>query len=83
MKLGETRQVELSDGSTATIKLLDVESKRDSVLKMITESLAMVEVNGETATLMSGNYRLPASVGGVQIDCPVTGDYPGKNVREF
>ena len=34
-----------------------------------------VEVNGRTTTLVSANYRLPVTVGGVQIDCPVTRGY--------
>lgn len=81
--IGEVCEVKLSDGTTANVRLLEVKSKRDSVLNMITESRVKVEVNGETATLVSGNYRLPVTVGGVQIDCPVTGDYPGEKVREF
>ncbi|MBN1396091.1 MAG: PKD domain-containing protein [Pirellulales bacterium] len=83
LKLGEARKVELPDGTTAEVRLLDVKSDRDSVLNMINDSRATVEVNGETIVLHSGNYRLPAAVGGVQIDCPVTGDYPGEKVREF
>ncbi len=77
IKFGETRQVELCDGSTATVKLLEVESHRDSVLGMIDRSTVAVEVNGEKAALVGGNYRLPIEVGGVRIDCPVTGDYRG------
>ncbi len=83
LHLGQRRQVELCDGSTAAVELLEVKSTRDSVLGMIRESRVKVRVNGETATLVSGNYRLPVEVGGVQIDCPVTGDYPGEKVREY
>lgn len=79
LKLNESRQVELSDGTTATVKLLGVESHRDSVKGMIDRSTVTVEVNGEKAVLVSGNYRLPVAVGGVQIDCPVTGDYRGND----
>jgi murein DD-endopeptidase MepM/ murein hydrolase activator NlpD len=32
----------------------------------------MIEVNGKAAELVSGNYRLPQTVGGVQVDCPAT-----------
>ena len=34
-----------------------------------------VEVDGEKVTLVSANYRLPVTVAGVQIDCPVTKGY--------
>jgi hypothetical protein len=34
-----------------------------------------VEVNGAEAWLTSANYNLPQSVGGVQIDCPITRGY--------
>src|SRR5262249_11118936 len=32
-------------------------------------------VGGRKVTLVSGNYRLPVTVAGVQIDCPVTKGY--------
>jgi murein DD-endopeptidase MepM/ murein hydrolase activator NlpD len=37
-----------------------------------------VEVAGAKVTLVSGNYRLPVQIAGVQIDCPVTKGY-GQN----
>ena len=83
LKLGEKQEVALADGSKATLRLLAVTSRRETVLGMICRSSATLEVNGETVTLDSGNYRLPVTAGGVQIDCPVTGDYPGEKVREF
>ena len=41
----------------------------------IRQARVKVEVNGQTTTLVSANYRLPITVGGVQIDCPVTRGY--------
>src|SRR5206468_8172761 len=37
--------------------------------------MVKVEVNSAAVTLSSGNYQLPVSAGGVQVDCPVTGGY--------
>lgn len=75
MDIGETRQVELHDGSTAEVELLGVEPITDSVLDAVREVNVTVRINGEKKTIHSGNYYLPVTVGGVQIDCPVTQDY--------
>ena len=75
MDIGETRQVELHDGSTAEVELRAVEAVTDPVLDAVRDVLATVRVNGEEKVIHSGNYRLPVTVGGVQIDCPVTLDY--------
>src|SRR5262249_34004087 len=40
-----------------------------------------VEVAGQKVTLVSANYRLPVTVAGVQIDCPVTKGYRQDNAR--
>ena len=72
---GESQVVELADGTRAQVKLLDVEEDRDSVRSAIRQARVKVEVNGRTTTLVCANYRLPVTVGGVQIDCPVTRGY--------
>src|SRR5262249_5272513 len=72
---GETELVELADGTSARVKLLDVEEERDGVRSAIRQARVRVEVNGQATTLVSANYRLPIAVGGVQIDCPVTRGY--------
>lgn len=82
LDLGETQEVELSDGSTARVKLVQVEEERDQLRGAIRSARAQVEVNGASATLTSANYRLPVTVGGVQIDCPVTRGYASQKTRE-
>ena len=72
---GESQLVELADGTRARVKLLEVEEERDGVRSAIRQARVRVEVNGQTTTLVSANYRLPIAVGGVQIDCPVTRGY--------
>ena len=57
------------------MKLLGVEETRDGLRAAIREARVTVEVNGQPATLVSATYRLPLTVAGVQIDCPVTKGY--------
>ncbi|MGD0091625.1 MAG: PKD domain-containing protein [Planctomycetota bacterium] len=75
LDLGETQETELADGSKARVKLLDLRETRDSVCKSLREVRVTVAVNGTPVTLSSANYRLPLTVGGVQIDCSVTRGY--------
>src|SRR5262245_36594637 len=69
---GESVRVELSDGSQAAVKLLDVEEVRDTLRSAIREAKVKLEINGQPATLHAAMYHLPRTVAGVQIDCPVT-----------
>jgi murein DD-endopeptidase MepM/ murein hydrolase activator NlpD len=72
---GESREVQLADGSKAQLKLLEVQEDRDQPRSAIRQARVKVEVNHQTTTLVSANYRLPVTFGGVQIDCPVTRGY--------
>ena len=81
LNLGETQDVELANGATARVKLLALDEKRDPLRDAIREAQVQVEINGATATLTSANYNLPVSVGGVQVDCPVTRGY-NANTKE-
>jgi murein DD-endopeptidase MepM/ murein hydrolase activator NlpD len=69
---GESVEVRLPNGSKASVKLLDVKETRDSLRDALRRADVTVEINGRTTTLTSGNYRLPVTVGGVQVDCPAT-----------
>src|SRR5690348_4535973 len=69
---GESQDVRLPDGARAKVKLLDVEEARDSLRSALRLARVKVEINGGTTTLTSGNYQLPVTVAGVQIDCPAT-----------
>src|SRR5262245_29918790 len=75
LKIGESAEVSLDKGKTTTVKLIDVQEKSDSMSGAGREARAVVQVNGETAFLTSANYNLPKTVGGVQIDCPITRGY--------
>lgn len=75
LNVGESEQVELSGGSTATVKLLDLVETRDPLRFAVRRARVTVEVNGERVVLTSATYHLPVTVGNVQIDCPITKGY--------
>ncbi len=75
LDVGETQKVTLADGSTADVKLRGIEEICDPIRVAIRRANVTIEVNGKEATIVSGTYRLPMELGGVQVDCPITGGY--------
>jgi murein DD-endopeptidase MepM/ murein hydrolase activator NlpD len=75
LDVGQTSQVTLHDGTKATVTLLELTEKRDSVRNAVRKAEVKVKVNGQTVSLVSSTYHLPTDAGGVQIDCPVTKGY--------
>jgi murein DD-endopeptidase MepM/ murein hydrolase activator NlpD len=78
LAIGETQELTLTDGTPVRVKLLDLQETLDGVNQAVRRAQVRVEVNGQAATLTSGTYRLPRSVAGVQIDCPITKGYLAK-----
>jgi murein DD-endopeptidase MepM/ murein hydrolase activator NlpD len=72
--VGEAQEVELG-GKKIAVKLLDLRETHDELRKAVRVAEVTVTVGGEKVSLVSGNYRLPATVGAVHIDCPVTKGY--------
>jgi hypothetical protein len=75
LDVGATERVQVADGKSATVKLLSTSETRDRVRSAIRDARVDVEINGASATLSCGNYRLPVAVGGAQVDCEVTKAY--------
>jgi murein DD-endopeptidase MepM/ murein hydrolase activator NlpD len=75
LNLGESADVTLADGKTVRVKLLDLQETRDPIRDALRLATVQVEVDGVPRTLESANYRLPQTVGAVQIDCPITKGY--------
>lgn len=69
---GEYKTATLSDGNLVRLLVKEVQETRDSVRSALRVATVVVEVNGQPITLISGNYQLPRSIAGVQIDCPAT-----------
>jgi hypothetical protein len=75
LDVGATERVQVSDGKSAAVKLLSTSETHDRVRSAIRDARVDVEINGASATLSCGNYRLPVAVGGVQVDCEITNAY--------
>jgi murein DD-endopeptidase MepM/ murein hydrolase activator NlpD len=76
---GEARDVELANGKTVNVRLLDLHETRDDLRHAVRKAEVTVAVGGARVTLVSANYRLPVTVAGVQLDCPVTRGYLQNN----
>ncbi len=81
LDLEQTREVVLADGTKATVTLLELTEKRDSVRNAVRKAEVKVKVNGKVVQLVSSTYHLPKTVGKVQIDCPVTRGYLQKSSK--
>jgi murein DD-endopeptidase MepM/ murein hydrolase activator NlpD len=57
------------------LKLLNLREHRDDVNDAVRQAEVEVEVDGAVTNLISGTYHLPAALGKVQIDCPITKGY--------
>lgn len=75
VNLGESQEVTLANGKKSLVKLLELNEERDSLRGAVRRAAVRVQVEGQEVTLVSANYRLPVTVGGVQIDCAVTRGY--------
>jgi murein DD-endopeptidase MepM/ murein hydrolase activator NlpD len=69
---GRPVEVKLHNGASARVELLERTEISDNVRGAVRNSRVRVKVNGSEIQLDCGNYRLPVTVAGVQIDCAVT-----------
>src|SRR5262249_55573154 len=79
LNVGETQVVELADHKKVRVRLLDLREARDELRNAVRRAEVRVQVADQEVTLVSANYRLPVTVAGVQIDCPVTKGYQQDN----
>ncbi len=75
LDVGQTQPATLHDGSAVTVTLVSLSEQRDPIRQAVRRAQVEVKVNGQAVTLVSSTYHLPTTVGGVQIDCPVTRGY--------
>lgn len=83
LDVGATEQVVLSDGKSATVKLLSTSETRDLVRSAVRDARVELEIDGARAILSCGNYRLPVPVAGVQVDCEITKAYYANANHDF
>jgi hypothetical protein len=79
LNIGETVDLELADKSRAIVKVVDYTVTRDRLRDAVRGVDVQVLVNGLPVTLGCGNYHLPVSIGGVQIDCPMAKPISGNS----
>jgi murein DD-endopeptidase MepM/ murein hydrolase activator NlpD len=80
LEVGQTADVMLSNGETVRVKLVKVDERRGELRDAVRESVALVELDGEQVAVPSSTYHLPKTIGKVQIDCPVTKGYGGRDI---
>lgn len=81
LDLGEQVTVTLCDGSTAQVKLVALDERRDALRDAVRQAVVTVTVNGRRAKLVAATYHLPETVGGVQIDCAITRGYRSNSTK--
>lgn len=74
VNVGDTTTVTLPSGTELSVKVRRVDVRRDAFRDAVREAKVTVEIDGAAVELVSGNYRLPVTVGVAQVDCPVTKD---------
>ena len=75
LDVGQSARVQLSNGKSVTVKLVDLAEHRCEMRNAVRRAVATVEVDSKTVELDCAMYNLPKTVAGVQIDCPVTRGY--------
>ncbi len=73
LDIGESTEVRLPDGQRCTIELRDGQETIGEVWGQVDRAEVTVAIDGVEARLVSGMYRLPETIGEVQLDCPITG----------
>jgi len=82
LDLGQSQTVELSNGDSVAVKLIDLNEVRDTIRHAVRRATVKVEVAGKMVSLISSTYHLPVTVGNVQIDCPVTKGYTANSSKD-
>jgi len=72
LSLGESQDVELTNGRKVTVKLLDLEEMREDLCSAVWRARVKVAVAGAETWITAGTYHLPVTLGDVQVDCAVT-----------
>ena len=83
LNIGDTKDVELINGETVQVSLLDMSIERDSLRGAIRAASVDVRVDGEVITIGSGNHTLPVTTGRVKIDCPAVKEFATSNYYRF
>jgi len=83
LNVGESTIVTLHDGSSVTVTLGHLAEHTEPVRKAVYGSTLKLVVDEVELTLEAGPYRLPQTVGNVQIDCTATKGLNGNGTPAF
>ncbi len=83
LNVGESTIVTLHDGRSVTVTLSHLAEHAEPIRKAIHSSTLKLKVDEEEVTLEAGPYRLPVTIGPVQIDCSVTKGLNGNGTPAF
>src|SRR6185503_10619884 len=72
LDVNEAQEVELSNGTKASVKLLRLDETRDALRDAVRQARVQIEISGQSLVLTSATYHLPVTFAGVQVDCPIT-----------
>jgi len=72
LDIGQPVEVRIHNRGRTRVELLERTESCDNVRGAVRNSRVRVKVNGREVKLDCGNYRLPGTVAGVQVDCAVT-----------
>jgi len=75
LNVGQSADVKLSNGKTVAVKLIGLKEHRCEMRSAVRRAVVTVELDSRRTELVCATYNLPKTVGGVQIDCPVTRGY--------
>ena len=75
LNIGESRDINLSNGDVVKLKLLEINEVRDDLHDAIRTANVKVSIDGKKIILIAGNYNLPVVIGNVQIDCSAIKGY--------
>jgi len=75
LEVGESAEVELSNGKKTQVKLVELREGRDSPRDAVRRAEVTVAIDGKPVQLTSATYHLPTDVDRCRIDCPITKGY--------
>jgi hypothetical protein len=82
LDVGEAREVALPNGQKVALRILALHEHRDPLREAVRRAEVTLTVDGRQTRLVCATYRLPQTVGRVQVDCPVTRGYTTRSSKQ-
>jgi len=82
LNVGESAEVALSNGRTVRVTLVALKEHRCGMRDAVRRAEVTVKVDDAQAVLVCALYNLPKTIGGAQVDCPVTRGYTAGSSKD-